>query len=92
MVHVVPKEDAPNIGISTTRKPIDFTTPSFTRTTESKALEEDSFYDGCGDTKTCFGNTESCVGSKTCTTIVAVIVKGERYIFEMRSQSMLNEV
>lgn len=79
----------PNSGISTTRKPIIAqTTPNFNRPTSASAQDDRSrLYDGCGDTKTCFGSPDNCVQTKTCETFSAVHVRGDRYIFEMKSTS-----
>lgn len=43
-------------------------------------------YNGCGDTKICFGSPDGCVNEKTCDALVTVLVEGERYIFEMQSR------
>jgi hypothetical protein len=85
-VRVVERDQVPQSGISTTRRPIQTTTPNFVRATSGLKRTEDVIYDGCGDTKTCFGSPENCVATKTCQTFSAVIVKGDRYIFEMKSQ------
>lgn len=42
-------------------------------------------YDGCGETKTCFGFPEGCVNTQSCRTMVATTVRGERYEFELKS-------
>lgn len=53
-------------------------------TTADPAL--DSFYDGCGETKTCFGiGSENCFENRVCNTLGAVIHNDGRYFFEMRS-------
>lgn len=76
----------PPSGISTTRRPIETTTPNFIKQTGAVQRTDDKIYDGCGDTKTCFGAPDNCVESKSCTTFSAVIVRGDRYIIELRSQ------
>jgi hypothetical protein len=48
--------------------------------------EEDPFYTGCHITKNCFGAPADCIKTKNCIAIVAVIVQGEQYIFEMQAQ------
>lgn len=84
----MPSNEAPtNSGISTTRKPIAATTPNFYRPTSASARDDEKLYEGCGDTKTCFGSPDNCVETKTCETFSAVIVKGDRYIFELKSKS-----
>lgn len=45
----------------------------------------DPIYNGCGNTKNCFGFPSGCVDTKTCHTVATVVVKGERYEFELRS-------
>jgi len=57
------------------------------RPIKNSLQNDDKLYDGCGDTKTCFGSPENCVSTKSCQSFSAVIVRGERYIFEMRSSS-----
>lgn len=50
----------------------------------------DSFYDGCGETKTCFGiGAENCFENRVCDTVGAVIQNEGRYFFEMRSPGKL---
>ncbi|KAH8261530.1 hypothetical protein KR044_010632, partial [Drosophila immigrans] len=46
---------------------------------------EDTFYDGCGQTKNCFGFPDGCVASKSCTSISAITVRGDIFEFELRS-------
>lgn len=66
-------------GPSSTQPPV--TDPP---TTLDPAL--DSFYDGCGETKTCFGiGSENCFENRVCDTVGAVIANDGRYFFEMRS-------
>lgn len=45
----------------------------------------DPIYDGCGETKTCFGFPDNCVSTKSCRAITAVTVRGERYEFELKT-------
>lgn len=47
---------------------------------------QDLFYDGCGTTKICFGAPSGCERERNCKAVVAVIVRGERYIFEMQGK------
>lgn len=86
IVKVVERDAAIPSGISTTRRPIETTTPSFSRSTSTSQRTEDRIYEGCGDTKTCFGSPDNCVATKSCQTFSAVIVRGDRYIVELRSQ------
>lgn len=84
---MVERDQVPPVGIST-RRPIETTTPNFVRATQSQKRNDDKIYDGCGDTKTCFGSPDNCVQTKSCETFSAVIVRGdlrikarEMYIF-----------
>ncbi|KAJ2944971.1 hypothetical protein O0L34_g1868 [Tuta absoluta] len=45
---------------------------------------KDIIYEGCGDTKLCFGVPTNCVPSGNCKAIVAVFVAGDEYTFEMQ--------
>lgn len=47
----------------------------------------DSFYDGCGSTKTCFGVPDGCVGRQNCNAATAVSVQGNKYIFSMSARN-----
>lgn len=76
VVKVVDRNQVPQSGISTTRRPIETTTPNFVRPTAGSQRNDDQIYDGCGDTKTCFGSPDNCVASKSCQTFSAVLVKG----------------
>lgn len=46
---------------------------------------EDQFYNGCYSSKGCFGAPEGCVKTKNCKAVVATIVRGDRYEFEMKA-------
>lgn len=91
-VTVVEKGQAPNYGsggISTTRRPFyEFSPPDvISQTTVAPASQVDSFYRGCGDTKGCFGIPDNCIAQRNCVAAVATIVRGERYLFEMKTFS-----
>lgn len=45
----------------------------------------DPIYEGCGETKTCFGFPDGCVGTKSCRTVATSTVRGESYEFEIKS-------
>ncbi|XP_062543328.1 putative ferric-chelate reductase 1 homolog isoform X2 [Armigeres subalbatus] len=76
----------PVVGISTTRQPPSTTTvPPYVAPTSAATDNSDPIYEGCGSTKGCFGFPEGCVSSRNCQAVVATIVQGERYIFEMKS-------
>lgn len=86
-VKVVASGQPPSVvGISTTRKPPTTTTvPPYVPPTAVKGETVDPIYEGCGDTKGCFGFPEGCVETRNCRAVVATVVQGERYIFEMKS-------
>lgn len=46
---------------------------------------EDPFYTGCGSTKNCFGTPSGCIEEKNCIAAVTVLVRGERYLFELQA-------
>lgn len=48
---------------------------------------DDPFYDGCGSTKNCFGTPDGCVQLKNCKAAVSVLVRGERYLFEIHAKN-----
>lgn len=76
----------PVVGISTTRSPPSTTTvPPYVSPTSAQGVTSDPIYQGCGDTKGCFGFPEGCVDKQNCNAVVATVVQGERYIFEMKS-------
>lgn len=52
----------------------------------SIALTHASIYNGCGETKTCFGFPKHCLDSQSCTAITTVIVENNRYFFEVMSK------
>lgn len=47
---------------------------------------EDPFYTGCGSTKNCFGTPSGCIEEKNCIAAVTVLVRGERYLFELQAR------
>lgn len=74
------------VGISTTRKPPTTTTvPPYVSPKTASADTADPIYQGCGENKGCFGFPDGCVETRNCRAVVATIVQGERYIFEMKS-------
>lgn len=48
--------------------------------------EEDPFYTDCHITKNCFGAPVGCIKTKDCAAVVAVIVQGDEYHFEMQAR------
>ena len=62
------------------------TSPHYTAEEETtRHVNEDSFYNGCDDTKKCFGTPEGCVSTQNCVIVTAITVKHELYEFEMKS-------
>lgn len=64
------------------------TTPPYYRPTvdyETKDAE-DPLYTGCGSTKNCFGTPAKCTETKNCLAMVTVLVRGERYLFELQAR------
>lgn len=47
---------------------------------------EDPFYTGCGSTKNCFGTPSGCIEEKNCIAAVTILVRGERYLFELQAR------
>ena len=70
-------------GIATTTT----TTSTITSTTTSTIDKTKIAYNGCSETKTCFGLPNGCLSSQNCISLGAVIYKDTRYIFEMSSSS-----
>ncbi|XP_012272303.1 putative ferric-chelate reductase 1 homolog [Orussus abietinus] len=61
------------------------TSPFYNPTTTYQATnKEDQFYNGCGTTKNCFGAPSGCVEERNCKAVVSVLVRGERYLFELQ--------
>ncbi|CAB3237841.1 unnamed protein product [Arctia plantaginis] len=50
---------------------------------EAAAL--DIIYQGCADTKLCFGVPQNCIARGDCKAIVAVFVAGDKYTFELQA-------
>ncbi|XP_031831549.1 putative ferric-chelate reductase 1 homolog isoform X2 [Nomia melanderi] len=62
------------------------TPPYFSPTVDHETKEsEDSIYTGCGSEKNCFGSPAGCIEAKNCKAMVAVLVRGERYLFELQA-------
>lgn len=73
-------------GISTTRAPLTTESPQYQPTTpRPKPNTGDPIYEGCGDTKGCFGFPDGCVKTKNCRAISVVHVMGDRYQFELKT-------
>ncbi|CAH0598361.1 unnamed protein product [Chrysodeixis includens] len=76
--------NAPAAAPSTTRAP-----PPPPVIMETKARQEarplDIIYQGCADTKLCFGVPQNCIAKGDCKAIVAVFVAGDVYTFELQA-------
>ncbi|KOC65651.1 Putative ferric-chelate reductase 1 like protein [Habropoda laboriosa] len=80
-----------SIDVLTSSTPISTlrtTTPPYYSPTvdyETKDVE-DPFYSGCGSMKNCFGTPSGCMETKNCMAAVTVLVRGERYLFELQAR------
>ncbi|KAH8337747.1 hypothetical protein KR067_001096 [Drosophila pandora] len=74
---------APPASSGTTRPP--YVPPNYVAPSNVAAASADPIYNGCGQSKNCFGFPNGCVSSKTCTSIAAVTVRGDVYEFEIQS-------
>ncbi|KAK5648790.1 hypothetical protein RI129_003682 [Pyrocoelia pectoralis] len=64
------------------------TSPHYTPQEETtRHIQFDSFYDGCDDTKKCFGAPDGCVATQNCKVVAAITVVSDRYQIELKSQS-----
>lgn len=72
-------------SISTTRQPLQPTITYNGRPKAENINNEDIIYNGCGDSKTCFGIPNNCIETRSCVSFTAVKVEGDKYVFEMRS-------
>lgn len=50
---------------------------------EPRAL--DVIYQGCADTKLCFGSPQNCIATGDCKAVVAIFVAGDKYTFELQA-------
>lgn len=64
------------------------TTPPYYTPKQDDMLgnQGDPFYEGCSETKNCFGLPSGCLRRKNCEAAVAVLVRGDRYLFEMQTR------
>ncbi|XP_058054768.1 putative ferric-chelate reductase 1 homolog isoform X2 [Anopheles bellator] len=70
----------------TTRQPTTTTTvPPYRPAQTSAPMAIDSVYEGCGESKVCFGFPEGCVESYNCRAVTTVSVLGSSYVFEMKA-------
>ncbi|XP_035740364.1 putative ferric-chelate reductase 1 homolog isoform X1 [Vespa mandarinia] len=53
---------------------------------ETITNQDDPFYEGCSETKNCFGLPFGCLQTKNCKIAVSVLVRGDRYLFEMQGR------
>ncbi|KAG5675626.1 hypothetical protein PVAND_005515 [Polypedilum vanderplanki] len=73
--------------ISTTRSPLQPTYIFTNSGIKNNSEPQDEIYRDCGFSKTCFGVPNDCIKTKSCSSFIAVKVEGDKYVFEMRSQS-----
>ncbi|XP_014608300.1 PREDICTED: putative ferric-chelate reductase 1 homolog [Polistes canadensis] len=73
---------------STSSTTLRTTTPPYynPRDDEKDDNEDDPFYEGCSETKNCFGLPDGCLQTKNCKIAVSVLVRGDRYLFEMQGR------
>ncbi|KAI4503757.1 hypothetical protein M0802_001160 [Mischocyttarus mexicanus] len=64
------------------------TTPPYyqPRPVDTVGNQDDPFYEGCSETKNCFGLPAGCLQTKNCKIAVSVLVRGDRYLFEMQGR------
>lgn len=69
-------------------EPVSTTPPYFNpESPQESSAEFDPFYTDCSVRKLCFGIPQNCVASKNCKVVVAVMVTGDQYDFEMQASS-----
>lgn len=74
----------------TSRRPSTTTPIPFSPDPEPQApAAQDPMYDGCGSVRSCFGAPADCVETRTCEAVVAVVVRGPRYEFEMKAKKAI---
>ncbi|XP_016968221.1 putative ferric-chelate reductase 1 homolog isoform X2 [Drosophila biarmipes] len=73
----------PSVPLGTTRAP--YVPPSYVAPSNVAAEVSDPIYNGCGQSKNCFGFPDGCVATKTCTSITVVTVRGDVFEFEIQS-------
>ncbi|XP_012137396.1 putative ferric-chelate reductase 1 homolog isoform X2 [Megachile rotundata] len=63
------------------------TPPYYSPTVDYETKDsENPLYAGCGTTKNCFGTPAKCTETKNCMAVVTVLVRGERYLFELQAR------
>ncbi|XP_053985037.1 putative ferric-chelate reductase 1 homolog isoform X1 [Hylaeus volcanicus] len=66
------------------------TTPYYNPTVHYEPKDgDDSLYAECGKTKNCFGTPAGCVEAKNCIAVVTVLVRGDRYLFELQARDSM---
>ena len=73
----------PTLPIETTTLDIDNSIPIETTTLHP---EIEAIYDGCGDTKVCFGIPPNCYSDKSCQILGAVTFDNHNFTFELLAQ------
>ncbi|XP_033155205.1 putative ferric-chelate reductase 1 homolog isoform X1 [Drosophila mauritiana] len=74
---------SPSAPAGTTRAP--YVPPSYVAPNNVVAVSTDPIYNGCGQSKNCFGFPDGCVATKSCTSITVVTVRGDVFEFEIQS-------
>ncbi|XP_032570552.1 putative ferric-chelate reductase 1 homolog isoform X2 [Drosophila sechellia] len=74
---------SPSATAGTTRAP--YVPPSYVAPNNVIAVSTDPIYNGCGQSKNCFGFPDGCVATKSCTSITVVTVRGDVFEFEIQS-------
>ncbi|EDV55831.1 putative ferric-chelate reductase 1 homolog isoform X2 [Drosophila erecta] len=74
---------SPSYPAGTTRAP--YVPPSYVAPNNVVAVSSDPIYNGCGQSKNCFGFPDGCVATQSCTSITVVTVRGDVFEFEIQS-------
>uniref|UniRef100_A0A2M4A6W7 Putative domon domain of stromal cell-derived receptor 2 n=1 Tax=Anopheles triannulatus TaxID=58253 RepID=A0A2M4A6W7_9DIPT len=85
-VRVVASSSTVAPGQTTRRTPGTTTTvPPYRPAQTSAPVVSDPIYNGCGESKGCFGFPEGCVEAGNCRAVTTITVLGNRYVFEMKA-------
>ncbi|XP_043645680.1 putative ferric-chelate reductase 1 homolog isoform X3 [Drosophila teissieri] len=80
---------SPSAPAGSTRAP--YVPPSYVAPNNVVAVSSDPIYNGCGQSKNCFGFPDGCVATKSCTSITVVTVRGDVFEFEIQSDKGENQ-
>lgn len=79
-----------SIDVLTSSTPISThrtTTPPYYNPPADHEIDtEDPIYTGCDQMKNCFGTPAGCIEAQNCKAMVTVMVRGERYLFELQAR------